>query len=307
MRSFGRHAWIAVTAAVAPAMVVAQHPPAAPTPPTARVPASLPPPPAQDIVVTARDLPDAAMVRQLARAISPHPSGDEPMARFEDPVCLATEGLPRPVLIALANRFIDDAYRAGVRVGGTKCAPNVLVLFVDDGRTDMARIGKRLPHLFDDMSLHEMRHIIDEPGPVHAAISSEIRSRDGDRGGVGMLKVPIATRLVPPVRRDMLTSVVLIDRSAAVGRTPEQLADYAAMRSLAQVRPVGAKGGDTILTLFDNGASSSPSEMTMFDRGYLKALYAGQGNTPGARKVDQISRSIVKTMTAAIDKPAAAP
>lgn len=163
----------------------------------------------------------------------------------------------------------------------------------------MKRLLKRRPGLFGNMELSAIRAVIDEPGPVHAWTVSEVRSRDGDRlylgaNNIPTLNVPIASRIVLPTRRDMLTSLILIDRKAVLGRSLQQIADYVAMRTLAAVRPKGATGGDTILTLFDPDAAAPPAAMTPFDRGYLKAVYEGSGNQRSVTKVGEIARSIAK-------------
>ena len=80
--------------------------------------------------------------------------------------------------------------------------------------------------------------------------------------------------------------MVLIDRSAALGKTIGQVADYAAMRTLAQTRVPA--DGDTILTLFDP-TEAAPRELTPFDRGFLLSLYKGSA----------LARPLVKTATMA--------
>lgn len=256
--------------------------------------------PGDAIVVEGRALPEEAKIRALARAISPRLGYDQPLSRFTDPVCFATGGLPRGVLETIGLRLADDAHEAGVRLAGDGCQPNILVLFVDDGHADLKTLVKRRPGLFGDRSPSEIRAIMDEPGPVHVWSASEIRSRDGDRlspngNGPPTLKVPTATRIGLPVRSDLLSTVVLIDRKALMGLSLQQIADYTAMRSLASIRPKGATGGDTILALFDPGTATKPDAMTAFDRGYLKGLYQGSGTERGPTKVAMIAGSIVKS------------
>lgn len=250
------------------------------------------------IVVEGRMLADDARIRALARAISPRVGFDQPLARFTDRVCFATAGLAAPMLRTIGYRLTEDADAAGIPLAGDGCTPNILVMFVEDGAAEARALLQRQPGLFGDMQPGEIRAMLHEPGPVHVWSISEVRSRDGDRMGYGQegpptLKVPFATRIGLAIRRDMLSTVMLIDRKAVAGRTLRQIADYAAMRTLAMIRPKGATGGETILTLFDP-ASSPPPEMTAFDRGYLKALYEGSATERGATKVAMIARSIVK-------------
>lgn len=253
----------------------------------------------EEVVVNGRTLPEEAQVRALARAISPRTGWDEPLARFDDPVCFGTGGLARPLLEAIGARLAEDAAEARVPLAGNGCEVNVLLLFVEDGPAELRRLLKRRPGLFGALRPGDVRAIIDEPGPVHVVTTSEIRSSDGDRlvsspGDVPTLKVSIASRIVLPIRRDLMSSLVLIDRRAAEGLSVQQIADYVAMRALAMIRPRGASGGSTILTLFDSSGAVAPLGLTPFDRGYLKALYQGSGNQRGATKVGMIARSIIK-------------
>lgn len=253
---------------------------------------------ADPIVVEGRAPPDEVKIRALARAISPRVGFDQPLARFTDPVCFATAGLPAPMLRTIGARLAENADAAGIALAGDGCTPNILVMFVDDSREEAERLMKRRPWMFRDYQPSEMREILKEPGPVHVWSVSEVRSRDGDRlsqsaDGPPTLQVPIATRIGLAIRRDMLSTVMLVDRKAVLGHSLQQMADYAAMRTLAMIRPKGATGGDTILTLFDP-AAAPPTEMTAFDRGYMKALYDGSGTQRGATKVAMIARSIVK-------------
>lgn len=253
---------------------------------------------ADPIVVEGRALADEVKIRALARAISPRVGFDQPLARFTDPVCFATAGLPLPMLRTIGARLAENADAAGIALAGDGCTPNILVMFVEDSRAEAERLMKRRPWMFRDYQPSEMREILKEPGPVHVWSVSEVRSRDGDRlsqntDGPPTLQVPIATRIGLAIRRDMLSTVMLVDRNAVLGHSLQQMADYAAMRTLAMIRPKGATGGDTILTLFDP-AAAPPTAMTAFDRGYLKALYDGSGTQRGATKVAMIARSIVK-------------
>lgn len=237
-------------------------------------------------------------VRALTRAISPRVGPDQPLARFSDPICIATAGLQRNVLQAIGNRMAFDAVQAGISLAGDGCDPNVLVLFADDGRAELTALVKRRPVLFDGLTPAQIQALLDAPGPVHAWARSEIRNRDGGRldysaNGPANLRVPIASMIVLPTRRDLISTVVVIDRKAVAGRSPDQVADYAAMRTLATVRPQGAAGSDTILTLFDPGTATPPGTMTLFDRGYLKGLYAGAANLRAPDKLAMIARHIV--------------
>jgi hypothetical protein len=85
-----------------------------------------------------------------------------------------------------------------------------------------------------------------------------------------------------PTRADIEGSFIVIDRSAAVGTTLAQLADYAAMRGLARTTAPKGSAVRTILNLFETGAPREP-ELTRSDILYLQALY----RTPGTENLTQ--------------------
>lgn len=247
------------------------------------------------IIVTGRPLPPKAEIRSLARAIAPPEFSGEPMPRFNDSVCFGSGGLDRPILKAIGDRLAEDAELAGLRLAGDGCKPNVIVLFVDNVGSEVAALVRRKWWVFGDRSPSEIRTIVNEKGPVRAWSNSETRSRDGDRiDSHGVLRVPIASRIVTPVRRDVLASLVLVERAAVLGKSPRQIGDYVAMRSLAGVRPQRVTREATILTLFDPGTTSPAFEMTRFDRGYLRGLYSGAPNTLASTTQSKIVREIVE-------------
>lgn len=253
------------------------------------------------IVVEGRPLSGKAKIQALVRSISPRLSYDQPFARFKDPVCFATVGLPGPMLRSIGYRLAQDAQAAGVRLAGDGCNPNILVMFVDDSAAQLQTLLREAPELFSGLEPQELRAISDEPDPVRVWSISAIRSRDGNRLSAGeppILKIDLATFIGLAIRRDMTSTIMLIDRSATLGFSVQQVADYAAMRTLAMIRPKPSLAGDTILTLFQP-ATLPPSGMTGFDRGYLKAWYAGTANERGSTKLTMIVRSIVKSEEAA--------
>ena len=193
----------------------------------------------------------------------------------------------------IVDRIEADARAAHIAVGGRGCRANVTAIFVRDGKAVLAALNRTDPGLFRDVGAGERRRLLAEDGPVHVLHATEIRSRDGDRLKAGTsatsagkpdvpyLEVRSASILGLPTRQDINGAVILIDTPATVGKTLQQLADYIAMRVLARTREVGSgRGGDTILTLFDDAAP--PPGMTSFDTGYLAALYKGDGTRTGA-------------------------
>ncbi len=257
------------------------------------------------IIVTGRPLPSKDDIRGMIRAITPPGPLGEPLPRFNDSVCFGSMGLDRPTLIAIGDRLAADAEEAGLRLGGDRCKPNIIILFVDDVSDEIDHLVKRKWWVFGNRSPSEIRGIVGEQGPVRAWSNNEVRSRDGDRiDQDGYLRVPTASRIVASIRKDMLASVVLVERSAVIGKTPNQIADYLAMRALAGARPRQTGDKDTILALFEAKAGNAPAELTTFDRGYLRGLYAGQANAFARSTQGQIVRRILQQKDAEVTQAA---
>ncbi|MDP1028485.1 hypothetical protein Q5H91_14780 [Sphingomonas sp. KR1UV-12] len=289
---------LAVGAVALPSSVTAQD---AATTPTDRA----------TIVVTGRSKAEKERVSAAVRAMAQQRDRNEPVGRFAAPICFATAGLPQDLLASIADRVIADAQLAGLQLAGDGCRPNLLLIFVNDGRADMDWLRTKHSDWFWRMDLADIHRIVEEPGPVHVFTASEIVSRDGERMSVDpqtdvpQLNVSISSNIVLPVRRDIQASIMLIDRVAVPGRTAIQIADYAALRTLAMIRPQPVQGIDTIMSLFNPTSASPPAEMTAFDRGYLKALYAGAGNERATLKLDRIASTIVAERAAEVgpDRP----
>jgi len=107
------------------------------------------------------------------------------------------------------------------------------------------------------------------------------------------LKIEGASQISLPIRYDILSSVLIIDRKATIGLTLTQLADYAAMRTLTNSRAGGPDNDGTILGLFNSAVDRRAAEMTMFDREYLRSVYIGNGTVRSVLKIDQIASNIL--------------
>lgn len=244
-----------------------------------------------DIVVTARE----RSIRKLASAITPDLSNDSPMGRFSTGVCFEVLGLPPGYATSIRSRLIENARSAGAPLAGESCSPNALVIFVKDGKSELTNIAARRPYLLDSLSDIDRSRLMAEPGPVRAWSNSNVRGSDGRQIDHELkLRGAVMSRIVLSIRRDLLSSVVLIDIRAIHGLSLQQLADFATMRLLAQTRSNGIKSSDTILSLFSIDRSAAPTSLTPFDRAYLKVCYAGFGNERVGMKLGRIASMLRK-------------
>jgi hypothetical protein len=251
-------------------------------------------------------------IEQTAWAITPHHDlYHEPLAQFQTPLCPGVVGMPSEYAAMMVARIRAIAQSAKVRVDHDRCKANLLVIFVPDGQAALQNMRHKGPWLFapvepadlSDLAADpDLRELAAEPGPVHVWVSTETRGRlgeilsgRGDGGEPAMLKTANAqSHIYLPARQDIVASVIVIDIPALNGLHVRQIADYVAMRGLAQTRPPGQRGKvGTILSLFDKGAIP-PDEMTSFDLAYLRAVYGQIPNIPGSAKITQVAYEVKK-------------
>ena len=187
----------------------------------------------------------------------------------------------------------------------------LIIAFVEDGKAEIAGLVERQPWLFETLSASERRKLLAEDGPVRVWTTSQTRTRDG---------MPIARRdnlTHPPVvrmdmahsklyltiREDITQVVVLFDRAGVRGKSVIQLADYATMRGFARTRPAdGAVALDTILALFDP-EHDPPSQLTDFDRAYLRSVYREIANLPAAMNLLDVADELDRVLAEAAVAP----
>ncbi len=259
--------------------------------------------PSEDIVVSGRSSEDAA--RRYVENVLPGIPFDAPLARFYDPVCVGVAGLPAEANRVIADRVGEIARSVKLSVAYQGCAPNLLVLFVPDGKAAVAKLKQSNARGANSQSLTDLRRIVAEPGSARGWLEVETRSRDGDRprytpGSAPDLRLSTSSRLSALVRRDILSATVVIDRDAMADRNLRQAADYAAMRALTGARLREAPAHNSILAAFTpEGDDTSPSELTSYDRGFLNGLYSGSGNAFSVMKKQVIVREMARDQDAA--------
>jgi hypothetical protein len=244
------------------------------------------------IVVTGRTSgPSKSEVYKQAQGISrvdPRHLYIEAMARFWAPLCPGVVGLQPEAAGVMIDRIRANAAELKVHLAGAECSPNLVVAFVDDGRSLLADLQRDRPQIFSLVSDEERSELLGHDEPVRVWNNVTVRwtgagarPRDEKKASVwGQLD-----RSSMPESPDIVSALVVFDRTAVLGMTLGQLADYATMRGLSRTRP--ASGGQpmtTILSLFDNGGGG-PDALTSFDVGYLQSLYWWRPNSSAADRL----------------------
>jgi len=265
-------------------------------------------PPADDqptIVVTAQRDRDES-IRDFVGALT-HISPRRQLGRFEQSVCPIALGLPQRQGQAVASRMRQVAQEVKLVVGGTKCAPNVVVIVTNNKHFFMQELRRRYPHYFGDLSRREIRNLASQSGPASAwqlqgppvsARGTELAVDPGLDLYVNRT-TEAASRITSAARPQFETAIVVVERGALAGLSATQLADYAAMRAFAGADPARVANSDapTILRILDAPMGAEvPITMTHWDLGFLRGFYSSSRNLSNGTQRSAIGKSVVQEL-----------
>jgi hypothetical protein len=257
------------------------------------VAAQVPPPDSSSIIVQGmRDR--AKRLRDFVKDLTPSTLTYNQLARWEVPICPAAFGLAPSQRVFVVDRMRTLAKAANIPLAKPGCDPNVIIIVTSNKSALLTALEKTHPSYFpgdwSDRRIHELER---DPYPVAAWQFEGVLSTDGLRiadttasddtvdpaGMVAATTVTVApaSRLRPPGRHDVLTSVLVVQSSALAGITTTQFADYAAMRTFVNTDPakVRASPSETILKVMDVPMGTAvPLSLTSWDLSFLKAYYA---------------------------------
>ena len=253
-------------------------------------------------------------VRAMARDITVGSgSANQPLPRFQRPVCPGVWGLGPDSAQAIIDRIYDNAEAAGIDVNDEpECDANVWVIVVDSPEQTFAQLREDRSYLTRHLSRLQTRIVERQAGSARAwslvsqrneqgdvipdgfetaSLSAEARALGLPPPGNQVLSV---SRLETGVRSDIELSVVLIQRSMLVDLDTYAVADYATMRLLSYTQPPRREDEvSTVLTLFEpGGAENAPRQLTEFDMAYLQALYRSDEYRPARLAIGGISNLI---------------
>lgn len=171
------------------------------------------------VVVIGRSISDRDKVSELVGRITRDVTLDKPIARYAGSVCFAVAGLSTQQGVEIADRLAADALEAGVRLAGRECTPNIFVVFVDDDHKELNQLWKRRPQIFSSYSLSDVKSMMKKPGPAHTIFTKSIRGRDGDPIVEQTLNARTDSKIGLPIRMDIDSSILIINRNAPIGLT----------------------------------------------------------------------------------------
>jgi len=214
---------------------------------------------------------------------------DGPLLRWSAPICPLAGGLPKSTGEYLLGRISQAARDAAAPLDGRACNPNLYVIATDHPELLLEKWWARNRLLFHTQhGLPPIRRFIHSRLPIRIWYNTRLGCADGASvtttgppaalgsiSAIGDGPTPLCTAVgarIPAIVESITSAIVVIDLRQTNNITLEQMADYVALISLAQVHLHADHGSEpSILQLF--GGTKPPQGMTAWDRNLLYALY----------------------------------
>lgn len=219
--------------------------------------------------------------------------GQEPAARWVDPVCPRVGGASAEQAALIETRIRSFAKEVGAPVAAGACEPNAVVIFTTDGAGVAQRAMQRTPRQFKDVPIERRDAILRGAAPIRwwhatqtrtadnmppAAGQPSFVSIDGGTGGHGLpmgeggVQLGYKSSTVSSLAiRTLFTATVVIDTGRIGDVTMDTLADFTALVSLAAFQPGDPPPDDSLLGLFVS--PNAPHAATPSDLALLRQLY----------------------------------
>lgn len=245
-----------------------------------------------DVVVTGRPLDE--MIREFVNEIAA-PNRGRGIARWNSQICVGVANLRSEAAQYIVDRVSTVAEDLGLEPGAPGCTPNVIVVASGDpdrlagelveGRLRAFRMGGTGM----DRGGRALAAFVGSDAPVRWwQVSLPTDSETGDRAVrlpgecyapciepidfAPIINVNAASRLTTQIVDYIFRTVVILDVDQVSRVSGQQLADYVAMVTLAQIDPqADTSRYASILNVFDDpGVAAS---LTDWDQAYLAGLY----------------------------------
>ena len=251
-------------------------------------------------------------VRQFIDEVVATPPG-RGFARWHRSVCVGVHNLEPSAAQYIVDRVSRLALDVGLEPGEPGCAPQVNIVFatnaseaasamVDHDRRVFMRVGGLAGMDLGREALDEF--VKSEKAVRWWHVSLPVDARTGGPAietsklcGEGFcppyVNVAGPSRLHNGTRDDLMYVIIVVDATQLKQKTWQQIGDYLAVISLAQIDPSANPAAfDSILNLFTNPAAYSG--LTDWDRSYIRALYAIDQERLTSLQTNQIVSRIVE-------------
>lgn len=230
-----------------------------------------------------------AYIREFIGEVVALPPGGG-YARWDRNVCVGIHNLETTAAQYLADRISALIMSVGLEPGEPGCTPHVMILFTVDADELATAMVENNPRLFRpggpvccmQLGLDALDRFKTTDKPVrwwHVAMPVDTRlgqraiplAQDGT-GNYPVIAVAGPSRIHNGVKDRLERVVIIVDATQIRGTTWQEIGDYLAFISLAQVDPQADPSQfDSILNLFSN--PEAYSGLTDWDRTYVNTLY----------------------------------
>ncbi|MGO4410560.1 MULTISPECIES: hypothetical protein [unclassified Brevundimonas] len=248
----------------------------------------------EDVEVTGRSL--ESMIDDFVGSVAA-PNPNRSLARWRGKLCIGAAHFEPETAQYLVDRVSTVASDLGLRTGAPGCSPNVLIIAASDANSMAAQMTQDSKHTFRMggsgmdrggaalgafQSSNQPVRWWQVSMPVDAVTGERVTRIPGECQGscesvysyVPVLNV-FASRLSTQIVDDIFRTIVVVDANQLANVQIQQLADYIAMVTFAQIDPkADTSRYASILNVFD--APESVISLTEWDKAYLAGLYDTQ-------------------------------
>jgi hypothetical protein len=234
-------------------------------------------------------------------------------ARWYRQLCVGVLNLESSAAQYIVDRVSSLALEVGLEPGEPGCRPDVNIVFATNAKEMAAQMVESQPRTFMpiggnagmDLGRVALEQFVESEKAVrwwHVSLPVDART-----GGAAIElnklcgnphcppNVPVAgpSRIHNGTRDELMYVIIIVDATRLKGTTWQQIADYLAVVSLAQIAPdTNPVAFDSILNLFSNPAAYSG--LTDWDRSYVRALYELDQERITSQQTNQIVSRIAK-------------
>jgi hypothetical protein len=239
-----------------------------------------PAPPDETIVVTGERETGYEVSTFLDRHLRTTRNGQ--LARWHEPVCVRTWGLPLAYNAFVSNRVMDMAERIGARTNRSElCVPNVRIGFTAEPQRMIDEVRRRFPIVLGFHYARQLDRLTQIRFPVQAwYATSSVNGSGEERFDDARFRAPgggAGSRLSMGLSGRLTHVLILADARIVTGEDAASVADLIAFLALAQSTLAdGCEPTPTILNLLDEECQADRrlSAMSRHDTAFLTALYA---------------------------------
>lgn len=250
--------------------------------------------PGQSVTVTGeREQSEAERRREASRFFESHAVRTRigQLARWHEPICVRTWGLPPEMNARIANRVMDIADGLGIATNRADlCRPNVRIGFTSRPQTMIEQAARRNSIIIGFHYAARRDEVMRVRQPVQAWYVTTTRSAPGsgsmdpegyrpeaiDQAGVRAPGGAAGSRLSAGISSGLAHVLIFADTRTVAGAETDAIAELMAYLALAQTPVAEAcDPSDTILNLMNPACPPErrPTALTRQDIAYLRALY----------------------------------